>query len=51
MPSHPKSLLLEYDAWEPSADKHEYQRKLRLLQSVWRAENDLPAKKDGAKTR
>ena len=51
MRSDHKSLLLEYHAWEPDADKHEYQWELRLLQSVWRAENNLPAKKDGAKNR
>ena len=51
MPSDHKSLLLEYDAWEPNADKHAYQWKLRLLQSVWRVENNLPAKKYGAKNR
>ena len=48
--SRPRSVLLEYDAWEPQTDKHEYQWKLRLLQSVWRTENGLPARKQGART-
>ena len=51
MSSRPKSLLLEYDAWEPTVDKHEYQWQLRLLQSGWRIENGLPARQDGPKTR
>lgn len=51
MPLRPKSLLLEYDAWEPNADKHDYQWQLRLLQSSWRVENGLPPRQDGGKAR
>ena len=47
----PQILLVQYDAWEPRTDKYEYQWKLRLLQSVWRADNSLPMKKDGARAR
>lgn len=45
-----KSLLLEYDAWEPGADRHQYQWQLRLLQSAWRIEKGFPARQDGTKT-
>ena len=49
MPSRAKSLLLEYDAWERNTDTKDYQWQLRLLQSLWRIENNLPAKEDGTK--
>ena len=42
MPTRPKALLQRYDAWEPNTDKHDYQWKLRLLQSLWREEQGFP---------
>jgi len=40
--TRPKDLLQSYDVWEPDTDKHDYQWKLRLLQSHWRTEKELP---------
>ena len=40
--TRPKDLLQHYDVWEPDTDKHDYQWKLRLLQSHWRTEKELP---------
>ena len=47
----PKDILQRYAAWEPRTDKHDYQWKLRLLQSHWRAEKGLPMKDAGDKAR
>lgn len=51
MPSPREALLRRHHAWEPDADRHEYQWKLRLLQSLWRADNGLPYRMDGDKAR
>lgn len=40
--TRPKDLLQRYDVWEPDTDKHDYQWKLRLLQSLWREEQGFP---------
>ena len=37
----PENVRRRYDAWEPDTDKHDYQWKLRLLQSHWRTEKGL----------
>lgn len=34
----PENVLRRYDVWEPDTDKHDYQWKLRLLQSHWRTD-------------
>jgi len=47
----PENVLRRYDAWEPRTDQYDYQWKLRLLQSHWRAEQELPVKYDGGKVR
>ena len=47
MSSTPETLLRQHHAWKPKTDKHEYQWKLRLLQSLWRADNGLPYRVDG----
>ncbi len=45
MPTPPKDILQRHDAWVEN--KKDYQRKLRLLQSLWREEQGLPARKYG----
>ena len=47
MSSTPETLLRQHHAWKPKTDKHEYRWKLRLLQSLWRADNGLPYRVDG----
>ena len=42
----PKDILQRYDVWEPKTDQCDYQWKLRLLQSHWRAKKGLPMKYD-----
>ena len=37
----PEALLRQYGAWEPRTDKCDFQWRLRLLQSLWRAERGL----------
>ena len=51
MSSTRETLLRQHHAWEPTTDRYEYQWKLRLLQSLWRADNDLPYRIDGDKAR
>ena len=51
MTDRPEDILRRYDAWEPNTDQHDYQWKLRLLQSYWRAEKELRMKDDGDKAR
>ena len=51
MANRPEDILRDYAAWERRADKHDYQWKLRLLQSHWRTEKELPMKYDGDKAR
>ena len=46
-----ETLLRQHHVWEPETDKHEYRWKLRLLQSLWRADNGLPYRVDGNKVR
>ena len=43
-----ESLLRQHHVWE-ATDKYEYQWKLRLLQSLWRADNGLPYRVEGEK--
>ncbi len=38
----PRALLDRYTAWEPRADRFDFQWRLRLLQSHWRVEHGLP---------
>ena len=45
MTAPPKDILQRHDAWVENEE--DYQRKLRLLQSLWREEQGLPARKYG----
>ena len=47
--ARPKDVLRRYDAWEPNTDQHDYQWKLRLLQSHWRTKKGLPMKYEKAR--
>ena len=51
MTARPEDILRRYDVWERNTDQYDYQWKLRLLQSHWRAEKGLPIKYDGDKAR
>ena len=41
MSERPKKLLQQHHAWEPGADKRDFQWRMRLLQSLWREEAGL----------
>jgi len=38
----PEQRLREHHCWEPTTDRHEFQWKARLLQSIWRERQGLP---------
>ena len=46
MTDRPEDILRRYAAWERS-DKHDYQWRLRLLQSLWREEQGFPVGEHG----